>query len=128
MNGSLMYAARTESMPTSQLYLWMLSRIDTRALVNATVEAVRTGYSTTFTVTQYSIHDTLPCGMRVINALRQFGGMALLHHLTGGYAFYVKDGPGLYSLCVTVRPYDYPEIYYNGGNSVHERTTSSGGV
>ncbi len=92
---SLSYAASTQSTNVaSQLYLWILSRIDMAKLVQRSIQAAQQPASTVkMVLAEYRYEDRLPQGIPVHTAMRVYGGPAVTTLIVPGTQAYTRRKP-----------------------------------
>lgn len=91
---ALTYAVQTHRVnPMSQLYLWVATRVDTPKLVSRMIHAQETHEIVKMVVAEYDYRDTLPCGKRVRDAIREYNGLTFLEHLCKPGVVYQRRKP-----------------------------------
>ena len=92
---SLSFAASTQSTNVaSQLYLWILSRIDMAKLVQRSIQAAQQPTSTVkLVLAEYRYEDRLPQGIPVHTAMRIYGGPAVTTLIVPGTQSYTRRKP-----------------------------------
>ena len=89
---SLSFAASTHTTNVaSQLYLWIVSRIDMSKLVQRSIQAVQGPVK--MVLTEYRYEDRLPQGIPVHTAMRVYGGPALASLIIPGTQAYIRRKP-----------------------------------
>ncbi len=88
------YASQLESTdPASQAYLWFLSRLDINKFVQRSIVASRMMSEVRMVAVEYSIHDYLPCGMPVREAVHAFSICSMLNRMLGCTFVYERRKP-----------------------------------
>ena len=92
---TLSYAARTHATNiASQLYLWIISRVDMAKLVQRSIQAASApSNSVKMVLAEFKYEDRLPQGIPVTTAMRNFGGPALATLLVPGTQAYIRRKP-----------------------------------
>lgn len=89
---SLSFAASTHSTNVaSQLYLWIVSRIDMSKLVQRSIQAVHGPVK--MVLAEYRYEDRLPQGIPIHTAMRVYGGPALASLIVPGTQAYIRRKP-----------------------------------
>ena len=81
------------SNPASQLYLWILSRIDTGKLVQRSIIAQRTPIHVKMVLAEYKFDDVLPCGMPVRIAMKRYNGTDIAASIVTDVLCYIRRKP-----------------------------------
>jgi hypothetical protein len=91
---NLSYSSSTHTTnPSSQLYLWILSRLDTNKLVQRSIIAQRTPIRVKMVLTEYNFDDTLPCGMPIRIAMKKYNGTEIASSIVTDVFCYIRRKP-----------------------------------
>lgn len=94
LDTSLLIAAKTHTTdPRSQMYLWILSRLDTAKVVHRSIQAATTTEQVKMVVAEYNIWDKLPYGVRIHDAFDAYRGAQQLREMVPGACAYVRRKP-----------------------------------